>query len=151
MLIFVLFDTPLPFFQLIAALGGLGLLSNDASPRIEDVIHLLWKEARLDNDLKFDIEHPNGRDIECSIKHEDEIELGLLKLALFGVALNQGPAKFCLPCIGSSKSKPKYDESSWVKKSKLRRTNGELVRHDAENCLACRDVLLSCPYSKKKK
>ena len=149
MLSFVLFISYCSLFQLIAALDGLGLLSNDASPRIKDVIHLLWKEARLDDSLKFDIENSNGRDIECSIKHEDQIELGLLKLALFGVALD-GPAKLCMPCIGSSKSKPKFHESSWVKKSKLRRTNGELVRHDAENCLACKDVTLSCPYSKKK-
>mmetsp|Transcript_11047 Transcript_11047/g.24347 ORF Transcript_11047/g.24347 Transcript_11047/m.24347 type:complete len:334 (+) Transcript_11047:852-1853(+) len=139
--------------RLIAALDGLGLLSKDMSPRVEDIIHLLWREARLDedNELKPDIEHANGTDVESAIQHEDEIELGLLKLALFGVALNQ-PAKFCLPCFGGGgSSKPKYDEQSWVKKSKLRRTAGELVRHDAANCLACRDVLLKCPYSNDKK
>ena len=133
--------------KLIAALKGLGLLVNDTeSPRIEAIIKLLWQDARLDKEIKTDIEQHNGQDVECSIKLDDEIELGLLKLALFGVSLNQR-AKFCMPC-GSS-SKPRYDNMSWVLKSKLRRTNGELVRHDAMTCLACRDVSMTCPYSKR--
>jgi len=132
--------------RLIAVLDGLGLLAHDTSPRLLDIIHLLWQEARLDSDLNLDIEHPNSRDVECSLKIEDQIELGLLKLALFGVAFNQ-PSKFCLPC-GVSR-KPKYVEQSWVTTSKLRRTSGELVRHDPETCLLCRDVLRKCPYSVK--
>ena len=126
--------------QLIAALDGLGLLSSEdnSSPRIEDIIHLLWREAQLDYDeVKLEIEHPNGGDVEsvveCSIKYEDDIELGLLKLALFGVALNQPTTKMCVPCFGE---RPAYDETSWVK-GKLRRTNGELVRHDAKSCSTC--------------
>lgn len=122
--------------QLIAALGGLGILSSKdySSPQLEDIIHLLWREAQLDyNELKLEIEHPNGRDVECSISIEDDIELGLLKLALFGVAFNQPTTKMCLPCFDAG---PKYDETSWVK-CKLRRTNGELLRHDAKNCFAC--------------
>mmetsp|Transcript_22730 Transcript_22730/g.41699 ORF Transcript_22730/g.41699 Transcript_22730/m.41699 type:complete len:278 (+) Transcript_22730:123-956(+) len=136
--------------RLISVLDGLGLLTQDTSPRLQDIIHLLWQEARLDDELKLDIEHPNGTDIECSINtsgRDDQIELGLLKLALFGVAFNQ-PSKFCLPCGSSGSSKAQYDKKSWVTTSKLRRTSGELVRHDAENCLLCRDVLRSCPYSK---
>ena len=124
--------------QLIAALDGLDLLSKESSPRLEDIIHLLWREARLDNDEK-DVESP-------SIKHEDEIELGLLKLALFGVVFNQR-AKLCIPC--GNNRKPMYDEKSWVTTSKIRRTNGELVRHDAANCWACKDVMLQCPYSRR--
>lgn len=135
--------------QIIAALGGLGLLSKDMSPRLEDIIHLLWQEARLDGDeVKLDIENANGTDIESSINTQsnDQIELGLLKLALFGVAFNQR-SKFCLPCFGGgTSSKPKYDDKSWVATNNLRRTNGELVRHDAANCLLCRDVLLPCPH-----
>ena len=122
--------------QLIAALQGLGLLSSkdNSSPRVEDIVHLLWREAQLDYDeLKLEIEHPNGRDIECSIKYEDDIELGLLKLALFGVAFNQPTTKRCVPCFYEG---PRYDETSWVK-GKLRRTNAELVRHDAKSCFAC--------------
>ena len=120
------------YFQLIAVLDGLGLLSNDGSLRLEDIIHLLWQDARLDSELKLYIEQPNSADIECSlnIDHYDQIELGLLKLALFGVIMNQpsGMSKFCLPC-GSPR--PAYDEKSWVTTSKIRRTNGELVRHEA--------------------
>ena len=139
----------MPFYfvfssQLIAALDGLGLLLpyNDySSPRIEDIIHLLWREAQLDyDDIKLEIEHPNVKgDVECTINYDDYIELGLLKLALFGVAYNQPITKMCLPCFGSgcTGGSTDYDESSWVMKSKLRRTSGELVRHDVDNCLAC--------------
>ena len=132
--------------QLITALDRLGLvLVNDGSPRVDDIVHLLWREARIDNELKLDIEYTtNGRDVECSINYEDEIELGLLKLALFGVVLNQS-SKLCGPCFDSHR--PKYDDLSWVKKSNLRRTTGEMVRHDAESCLACRDEWRSCPSS----
>ncbi len=111
---------------------------DNSSPRIEDIIQLLWREAKLDYDeVKLEIEHPNGGDVEsvveCSIKYDDGIELGLLKLALFGVAFNQPTTKMCVPCFGA---RPIYDETSWVK-GKLRRTNGELVRHDAKSCPAC--------------
>ena len=134
--------------QLIAALGGLGLLSKDMTPRLEAIIHLLWREARLEDGAKIDIDQPNCTDIESSINTQsnDQIELGLLKLALFGVAFNQR-SKFCLPCFGGgTSSKPKYDDKSWVATNNLRRTNGELVRHDAANCLLCRVVLLPCPH-----
>lgn len=114
----------------------LSLLSrSDSSPRVEVIINLLWREARIDAELKLDIEYSNGADVECSITCEDEIELGLLKFALYGVVLNQ-PAKMCLPC----NSRPQYDALSWVSTSKLRRTSGEMVRHDAETCFACKDV-----------
>ena len=119
------------------ALDRLGLLLHtDASHRVDDIVHLLWREARIDNELKLDIEYTNGRDVECSINYEDEIELGLLKLALYGVTLNL-PAKLCVPCFDSQ---PEYDAMSWVSKSNLRRTTGEMVRHDAETCLACKNV-----------
>ena len=154
--------------QLIAALDGLGLLAKDeTSPKLPQIIHLLWKEARLDGNDGGRVQtkllngdhnsRSNGTDnadIESSIhaRMDDTIELGLLKLALFGVSFNQR-SKFCMPCLGSGKKKskkqPSYDETSWVKKAKLRRTAGELVRHDALNCYACRDVLLTCPYSKR--
>lgn len=128
--------------QLIAALDGLGLLlpySDYSSPRIEDIIQLLWREAQLDyDDVKLEIEHPNVKgDVECNITYDDHIELGLLKLALFGVTYNQPITKICLPCFGGTGGSTGYDESSWVMKGKLRRTSGELVRHDADNCLAC--------------
>ncbi len=119
------------------ALDRLDLLRHNVEPhRVDDIVHLLWREARIDNELKLDIEYTNGRDVECSINYEDEIELGLLKLALYGVTLNL-PAKLCVPCYDSQ---PEYDAMSWVNKCNLRRATGEMVRHDAETCLACRDV-----------
>ena len=132
--------------QLIAALDGLGILSKHKSPRLDDIIHLLWREARFDDgSLELDIEDPNNGKTDSD---DDQIELGLLKLALFGVAFNQ-PSKFCLPCgIGGGNTKPQYDDDSWVITSKLRRTNGELVRHDADNCLLCKDVSMLCPQGK---
>lgn len=108
-----------------------------------DIIHLLWQEARLDSELNLGTDHPNGTDVENSLKMEDAIELGLLKFALFGVVSNQ-PAKFCLPCGGGSR-RPTYEKESWVTKSKLRRTGGELVRHDPTSCPLSRDVLRQCP------
>lgn len=89
-----------------------------------------------------------NHDVELNdMDANDQIELGLLKLAMFGVAFNQPNTKFCLPC--GKNSKPTYDEKSWVKTSKLRRTNGELVRHDAESCLLCKGVLAECPHGRK--
>ena len=151
-------------FQLIAALDGLGLLDQeDASPGLADIIRLLWKEARQDEDndgrtkklpeCDTDGGTTENGDIESSSKTSDDdddaIELGLLKLALFGVKLDTGPAKFCMPCGVGKNKKPRYDKGSWVERTKLRRTAGELVRHDPNTCLACRDVLATCPYSRR--
>lgn len=126
---------------------SLGLLSDGATPRLQDIISLLWWEARLDDGGKLRVgttsSAASADDIERSLRAADLIELGLLKLALFGVACRQ-PSKFCLPCGGG---KPQYDEGSWVTTSKLRRTGGELVRHDPETCPLCRGVLRRCPYS----
>lgn len=81
------------------------------------------------------IEEVNRRD------ETDLIELGLLKLALFGVSLNQ-PSKFCLPC----RNKPVYSEESWTTKSKMKRTSGELVRHELDKCPLCQNVA-DCSHS----
>lgn len=137
----------LPASQLISVLDALGLLSDGATPRLQDIIHLLWWEAGLDDGAipRVEMARPEAsiNDIECSLRKADGIELGLLKLALFGVACRQ-PSKFCLPC---GDGKPRYAAGSWVTTSKLRRTGGELVRHDAGTCPLCRDVLRRCPYS----
>ncbi|KAL7551638.1 hypothetical protein ACHAWF_014820 [Thalassiosira exigua] len=128
--------------RLVAALDGLGLISGDESPKLRDVVALLWKEARRDGDLTLDVE---------SAEDDDALELGLLKLALFGVSYER-PSKFCLPCGGGfgGGSKPRYDEASWTVKGKLRRTGGELIRHDAEACPLCRDAATAdggrCPH-----
>ena len=129
----------------------LGILSEDKSLQLENIIALLWKEARLDDDLMMDIENPDDRDVESTsrINSNDLIELGLLKLALFGVSMNQPSwsSKYCLPC-GSVR--PTYDENSWIVRSKMRRANGELVRHDSEKCLLCKDLIFPCPHSTRR-
>lgn len=105
--------------RVISALRQFGLLSGGGAVHLEDIIALLWDEARLDNNSK-------ENDVESSTDN-DLIELGLLKLSLFGVALNQPSwfSKFCVPCIPS---KPEYDEDSWVTTSRLKRTKGELLK-----------------------
>ncbi|KAK1748353.1 hydroxyacylglutathione hydrolase [Skeletonema marinoi] len=120
--------------RLISALRQFGLLSGGGSVHLEDIIALLWDESRLDNKSK---EH----DVESSIDN-DLIELGLLKLSMFGVALNQPSwfSKYCVPCI---QPKPDYDENSWVTTCKLKRTNGELQKHDPKTCLLCQGVVSS--------
>eukprot|EP00984_Skeletonema_dohrnii_P035768 scaffold35939_cov150-Skeletonema_dohrnii-CCMP3373.AAC.2 len=120
--------------RLISALRQFGLLSGGGSVHLEDIITLLWDESRLDNKSKED-------DVESSIDN-DLIELGLLKLSMFGVALNQPSwfSKYCVPCI---QPKPDYDENSWVTTCKLKRTNGELQKHDPKTCLLCQGVVSS--------
>ena len=128
------------FMQLIAALRSLGLVFPDEPAPIDGIISLLWKEARPVEELSLQTEHTN-RDIEATstaCQNDDLIELGMLKLALFGVSLNQPSwfAKYCLPC---GNPKPTYCETSWVSKSKMKRATGELVKHDAEKCAVCRN------------
>lgn len=103
----------------------------DEPIRIQDIINLLWKEARLDDETRLQTGKLNNTD------EIDLMELGLLKLALFGVSLYQPSAKFCLPCRNP---KPVYDETSWTTRSKMKRTSGELVRHEANKCPLCQDV-----------
>jgi len=125
--------------RLTSALNCLGLISPNEQYRIQDIINLLWKESQPDRDLKLGVDNNTKNSSET-----DLVELGLIKLALFGISLNQPVSRYCLPCSGS---KPKYSEKSWTTKSKMKRTSGELVRHDAEECPLCRNVLVKCPHS----
>jgi len=122
--------------RLISALREFDLLSGGESVRLEDIIALLWDEARLDN---ISEEQASITDVESSLDN-DVIELGLLKLSMFGVAMNQPSwfSKYCVPC---RQPKPEYDENSWVTTCKLKRSRGELQRHDPKTCLLCRDVV----------
>jgi len=117
--------------RLISALRQLGL-SGGGSVHLDDIVALLWDESRLDNKSTED-------DVESSIEN-DLIELGLLKLSMFGVALNQPSwfSKYCVPCI---QPKPEYDENSWVTTCRLKRTKGELQKHDPKTCLLCQGVV----------
>jgi hypothetical protein len=126
-------------FQLISALRELDLLAGGEAASVEDIIALLWDEARLDNNsLK---EGNTTTDVESSSSIDNDcIELGLLKLSMFGVSMNQASwfSKFCVPC---RQPKPEYDENSWVTTCKLKRAKGELQRHDPKTCLLCQGVV----------
>jgi hypothetical protein len=126
------------YLQLILALSCLGLNSLDEPVRIQDMISLLWKEARVNDELTLEVE-------KAQIHNQNDlIELGLLKLTLFGVSLNQPFTKYCLPCRNP---KPMYSQTSWTTMSNMKRTSGELVRHEADKCPICQNVLEHCSHS----
>ena len=129
-------EIPISKSRLISALREFDLLSSGESVSLEDIIALLWDEARLDSKSK---EEASTTDVESSIDN-DCIELGLIKLSMFGVAMNQPSwiSKYCSPC---SQPKPEYDEKSWATTCKLKRAKGELQRHDPKTCLLCQGVV----------
>lgn len=129
--------------RLISSLFRLGLLPSDETfeggiDQIVVIINLLWDEARLDkDDLKLE-EESVVADFELGQDDKaDLIELGALKLTLYAVAYNQPSwfKKYCMPC----KSAPKA-----VSVSKIKRSGGELVKHDVTKCPMCANVL-GCP------
>jgi len=146
-------------WHLIDALKGLGLVMNgNGQSNGEDetiqLIHLLWKESKNvdmdedENELK-DLElFEEGQSFSNTPSHRDKqdefIELGMLKLNLFSIPLNQKSwlSKLCMPCGGTPRtlSPAKKDK----KKQKLVQTNGELIRHDVYSCFICRDTT-GCP------
>ncbi|EJK74908.1 hypothetical protein THAOC_03387, partial [Thalassiosira oceanica] len=85
-----------------------------------------------------------AQDPESTSDDDDEIELGLLKHTLFGVVSGMSTTKLCAPCGMlpgfAGGSRPAYDEKSWVTTSRLKRTDGMLVRHDPRRDPACRGV-----------
>lgn len=158
--------------RLIAALESFGLEkfgldpnTNDpsATPHIRDIVRLLWKEAR-EQEAGAAAGAAAGEDVEAATESgrgimeqdnghdnndDDLLELGYLKLALYGVSWNT-PSMFsrfcCSPCSSYGKGVPTnikmngMDNENWTIKTKMRRTNGELVRHDSETCPICHEV-----------
>jgi len=129
--------------RLISSLFRLGLLPSDEESeggidQIVIIINLLWDEARLDKeDLKLEeervvVDFELGQDDKA-----DLIELGALKLTLYAVAYNQPSwfKKYCMPCKATPKT---------VSVSKMKRSGGELVKHDVTKCPMCANVL-GCP------
>ena len=161
--------------RILLVLLRLGVLSGlDCSEA--RLINLLWKEASWDDlHLKeLDEEHvnqtnKNGYDstvetenLECL---QDEIELGYLKMELYGVNYNRtNKSWFCMPCGPCSNNKNRSTASTGTtspqssnnrEKSRMnnlkdmKRANGELLRHDTEYCPMCKDNL-GCPvYSER--
>jgi glyoxylase-like metal-dependent hydrolase (beta-lactamase superfamily II) len=130
--------------RVVAMLKFLGLITNTVEGRdLTTMIHNLWKEAAdygIGEDYKATL-----TDDELGIER-DEMELGVLRWMLFGVEANQPTwfERFCMPC--DKPPPPPPIRKHGINDASLRRTNGELVKHDALTCLLCRDVT-GCPLS----
>jgi glyoxylase-like metal-dependent hydrolase (beta-lactamase superfamily II) len=129
--------------RIISMLTFLGLIDNTVEGRdLTTMIDYLWQEAAdygVPDDYKETL--PDGE----TGPDADVMELGILRWMLFGVETNQPTwfERFCMPC-GTAPPPPQREHP--IHKAKLRRTNGELVKHDALTCLLCRDVT-GCPLS----
>jgi len=164
--------------RLLSVLRMLGLIENNTYANnttgennikgIVHMFHVLWKEAYI---CKYEInkkmnclvtkgeetendEEKNGSEIEdcCSsvakVSENDEVELGMLKLALYRVPYSQPTwfYKLCNPC-GEWKDKL-HDRDQILEsniKNKSHQSNGELVKHDIRVCPMCCDII-GCPY-----
>lgn len=128
--------------KLISTLFRLGLLPSDKAlsgiDQIVLIINLLWEESRLDHGSEPTDTENERADFEVGRAESDDlIELGALKLTLFGVVYKQPSwfRKCCMPCNSAPQVKSK---------SKLKRTGAELVKHDVAKCPMCASVL-GCP------
>ena len=155
--------------RIISILALLGLLDgpsssiapsdnkeNEDEPCIVEMIEVLWREAH------FDSEAINSSDLALSDEgkmneaadleedpvedKEDGIELGLLKMTLNGAALNQPSwfKKYCLPCGTKADAQPAIPVPPSI--AKMRRSGGELVRHDIHACPMCRDAVTGSAF-----
>lgn len=140
--------------RLIDILGKLGLLENKRKDKVDlkEVIRLLWREAQSSDGNKHELSlgsnYDATADAETASKKNDWVELGYLKWALYGAAMNQPSwfTKLCHPCGGGSKNgsgngtrRPRGTQKA--PKAKMRVSNGELVGHDIKNCPMCKGLL----------
>jgi glyoxylase-like metal-dependent hydrolase (beta-lactamase superfamily II) len=125
---------------------------------------LLWEVAQCGEDQE-QTQSPSASTMErgrSTIHHQnglsDVLDLGLLKYTLYGAVTTQAQRKssfwscLCRPCtspptpssiISSSTGRPMPALPPSSKKR--RRTGAELVRHDMQACLMCKDVV-GCPH-----
>ena len=153
--------------RIISMLSLLGLLDgpsssiasdnkeNEDEPCIVEMIEILWREAHFDSEainssdlvLSDEGKMNEAADLEDSVgDKEDGIELGLLKMTLNGAALNQPSwfKKYCLPCGSKANAQSAIPVPPSV--AKMRRSGGELVRHDIHACPMCRDVVTGSAF-----
>ena len=129
--------------RVVAMLQFLGIIDDSAEGRdLNTMVDYLWQEAAdygIPDDYKATL-----ADNEAGLDG-DEMELGILRWMLFGIEANQPTwfERFCMPC-GPAPPPPTREHP--IHKAKLRRTNGELVKHDALTCSLCRNVA-GCPLS----
>lgn len=154
--------------RLLTVLFRLGVIDGLQCKEAQLVI-ALWKEASWDDAQRLEhleeIENgctsgkmQNNYDAVFNEKLEyipDEIELGYLKMELYGI--HSTNSRFCSPCGESSKPKVRnthtvvtgnehVDREALRTKNlkKLKRVNGELLRHEIEWCAICKNNV-GCP------
>lgn len=136
--------------------AGGPLQMNEGSELVQ-MIDLLWIETRKNfadhitaeqgegvgegrrDGAELDIIEVEGQDEDV----KDLVELGALKCTLYSVPYNQPSwfSKFCMPCTEQPSSLPQIDPRT---KKKLKRSGGELIRHDAMRCPLCSGTV-GCP------
>ena len=122
--------------RIVTVLRALGLLQGDEGKHVVEMIRSFWAEVPIKTVGSAAIDTED-------ICHEDEIDLGTLKWMLYGIEEGyMSSLSFCMPCKPSSK-RP-IIEHPIHKVASMRKSNGELVRHDILTCLLCRD-LTGCP------
>lgn len=128
--------------RLIAVLNQLGLLGggNDGR-RLVAMIQLLWKEA---NDCAAKTSSPTRYDTE-SANDDDEVELGMLKWIVYGLASNQPSwfSKFCMPCSKPAPVTEALEPSAASRNRKLPLPDHDLV--NGSTPLSPLTNTLSCP------
>ena len=138
--------------RLLSVLNALELLTaaNDGHKVIQ-IIDFLWKDAAeyCDEEKSVKVNGTSnfaGDSVENGHSEPDEIELGVIKWCLYGAEANQPSwfTKFCMLCEGEVPREPVQRPAHPVQAMNLRRTNGELVRHDVLRCPLCRDAT-GCP------
>lgn len=138
--------------RLVVVLRRLGLLRSDGGRCVEtELLTALWRECA-----------PPQDDASAANEPPDAVPLGLLKAELYGVVRGRVPrwcSRFvCSPCSPfacTKNDKARMDMSPELRPDErrrrnlatLRRTNGELLRHDAETCPLCRGTTGCCPHA----
>ena len=120
--------------RIVAVLQALALIKGGEGSKVVEMVHSLWAQASIGT------QGSAGIDTEDQ-QIADEIELGTLKWMLFGGGVNEGhPSSLllCLPC----KSTPNAPlrEHPIHKLTSMRKTSGELIKHDILSCPLCRDA-----------
>jgi hypothetical protein len=127
--------------RILQVLTSLGLIKDNVEGRdLTTMIDILWKESS-----EYGIPQGcNKADDEVGLE-DDCMELGILRWMLFGIEANQPDwfERYCMPC-GITHPPRKLSQKHPIQDANLRRTNGELVKHDALTCPLCRDVT-GCP------
>ena len=122
--------------RIVTVLRALGLLQGDEGKHMVEMIRSFWAEVPIEKVGTASIDTEDFR-------NDDEIDLGTLKWMLYGIEEgHMSSLSLCMPCKSSTKLPTK--EHPIHKVASMRKTNGELVRHDILTCPLCRD-LTGCP------